>query len=183
MKQIKSIDLRISKIFILLIILLLITPIFAKNQKREYVFVVSPTTGIFSGIRVGVGLDDIHNNHVWEMTLNYKNELISHVAGPKITFKPMNSGYLDSIYLQANRFWNLEKKKSFLILKVGGFFIPPFSFATDSSVDSDNNFSFFPLIAIGYGYSFNITRKFYFRPSVDIGLQSNLINVGLAFTF
>ncbi|MDA3813991.1 MAG: hypothetical protein PF570_07025 [Candidatus Cloacimonetes bacterium] len=183
MIQIQSFDLRISKIFIILFILFLISPIFAKNQKREYVFVVSPTTGIFSGIRVGFGLDKKYENHIWELTLNYKSELISHVAGPKITFKSMNSSFFDSIYLQANKFWNLEKKKSFLILKVGFFLMPPLSFATDSGVDSDNNVYFCPLITVGYGYSFKVSRKINFQPSLDIGLQSNLINVGLAFTF
>ena len=183
MMQIQSFELSISKIFIVLIILLLITPIFAQHQERDYVFVISPTTGMFSGIRVGFGLDNVTENHIWEITLNYKRELISHVAGPKITFKTIDSSFSNSIYVQANKFWNLDKNKSFLILKAGGFLMPSFSFATDSNVDSDNNIYFCPIITIGYGYSFNVSRKINFQPSLDIGLQANLINVGLAFTF
>jgi len=183
MIQIRLIEFQISKIFIVLIMLFLITPIFAQSQKRDYVFVISPTIGMFSGIRAGFGLDNITENHIWEITLNYKRELISHVAGPKITFKTIDSDFSNSIYLQANKFWNLDKNKSFLILKAGGFLIPSFSFATDSSVDSGNNIYFVPIITIGYGYSFNISRKINFQPSLDIGLQSNLINFGLAFTF
>ena len=182
MMQIQSFELRISKIFIVLIMLLLITPIFAKNQNRNYVFVISPTTGIFSGIRVGFGLDNKYENHIWELTLNYKSELISHVAGPKMTFKSMNSSFFDSIYLQANKFWDLEKKNSFLILKAGFFLMPPLTFASESGVNFDSN-SFFPLISIGYGYSFNITKKIHFQPSLDIGLQPNVFNAGLAITF
>ncbi|MCF7857800.1 MAG: hypothetical protein K9N07_00545 [Candidatus Cloacimonetes bacterium] len=162
-----------KKYFIVIAIIIAIS-ISAEIQKP--IFVVSPTTGISSGIRVGAGFVNKYENHVWEMTLNYKKELISHVAGPEITFKLMNSSNLFSVYLQANRFWNLERKKSFLIIKVGGFLIPTL-FAID------NNDKVILLITIGYGYSFNIARKFYLRPSIDIGLQPNLINVGLAITF
>lgn len=172
-----------KKVFLLLVILLTTTSVFTEIPKRKPVFVISPTTGIFSGVRVGFGVANIYENHVWEMTLNYNNELISHVAGPKITFKLMNSSTFDSIYLQANRFWNLERKKSFLILKIGGFLCPTFSFATDSGTNSHDETKVILLITIGYGYSFNIMDKYYFRPSIDIGMQSNIINAGLAITF
>lgn len=170
-------------ILFLIVILLTTTSIFAEIQKRKPIFVISPTTGIFSGVRVGVGIANIYENHVWEMTLNYKNEIISHVAGPEITFKFFNSSYFDSIYLQANRFWNTDNTKSFLILKIDGFLCPPFSFATDSGTNSHEEIKIIPLLTIGYGYSLNLKDNFYMRPSVDIGLQSNLINVGLAITF
>ena len=165
------------------IMLIAVISISAENHKQKPIFVISPTTGVFSGIRIGIGVANVYENHVWEMTLNYKNELISHVAGPKITFKLMNSSTFDSIYLQANRFWSLERKKSFLILKIGGFLCPPFSFATDSGTNSHDETKVILLVTIGDGYSFNIMDKYYFRPSIDIGLQSNLINAGLAITF
>jgi len=168
------------KKYFIVIALIIATSISAEIQKP--IFVISPTTGISSGIRVGAGFVNIYEKHVWEMTLNFKKELISHVAGPKITFKLMDSSNLCSIYLQTNRFWNLERKKSFLIIKVGGFLSPPF-FATDSGLTSNNNDKVILLITIGYGYSFNFARKFYLRPSIDIGLQPNIINVGLAITF
>jgi len=169
-----------KKYFIVIALIIAIT-ISAEIQKP--IFVISPTTGISSGIRVGAGFVNIYENHVWEMTLNYKKELISHVAGPKITFKLLNSSNFYSVYLQANRFWNPERKKSFLIIKVGGFLSPPFLFATDSGITSNNNDKVILLITIGYGYNFNIARTFYLRPSIDIGLQPNLINIGLAITF
>ena len=161
------------------IVIMLITafPLFAEIPKQKPIFVLSPTTGVFSGIRVGIGVANVYENHVWEMTLNYNNELISHVAGPKITFKPMNSSTFDSVYLQANRFWNPERENSFLILKIGGFIFPPIFYCEDCKD------VIIPMLSIGYGYSFDIMDKCYFRPSIDVGLQSNLINVGLAITF
>ncbi|MDP8226819.1 MAG: hypothetical protein P9L89_04160 [Candidatus Celaenobacter polaris] len=170
-------------ICVLMIILMVSITLFSEVLKRMPVFVISPTTGVFSGIRVGVGLVNIYENHVWEMTLNYKNELISHVAGPEITFKPMNSGNFDSVYLQANRFWNHEREKSFLILKVGVFLCPAFTFATDGGINDNKKDLIIPLVTVGYGYSFSIKDLIYLRPSIDLGLQSNLINVGLAITF
>lgn len=169
------------KYLIMMIILMVSTTLFSEVLKRMPVFVISPTTGVFSGIRVGVGLVNIYENHVWEMTLNYKNELISHVAGPEITFKPMNSRNFDSVYLQANRFWNHEREKSFLILKVGVFLCPPFTFATEGGINKKD--LIIPLVTVGYGYSFSIKDFIYLRPSIDLGLQSNLINAGLAITF
>ena len=69
-----------KKVLLLFFISLTTTSVFAEIQKRKQVFVISPTTGVFSGVRVGIGVANIHESHVWEMTLNYKNELISHVA-------------------------------------------------------------------------------------------------------
>jgi len=172
-----------KKILVIVIMLITVTSISAETQIQKPILVISPTTGIFSGIRVGFGVANIHENHVWEMTLNYKNELYSHVAGPKITFTPFNSFFFDSIFLQANRFWNPERENSYLILKIGGFLCPPFSFATDSSTNSHEEVKVIPLVTIGYGYSFNVMDKYYFRPSIDTGLQSNIINVGMAITF
>lgn len=151
--------------------------------KRDYVFVISPTTGIFSGLRAGIGFADIYEDHLWEYTLNYKNELKSHAAGPKITFKRIDPSHYCSIYFQANRFWSCEKKGSFFILKIGSFNSPPFSFSSDSGNNLSKCDKIIPLISLGYGYSFKIARKCYIRPSIDIGLQSNLINAGLATIF
>lgn len=162
-----------KKVILVILILITTTLIFAEIPKP--VFVISPTTGVFSGIRVGFGVANIQENHVWEMTLNYKNELISHVAGPEITFKSFNSGYFDSIYLQANTFWNPDRKNSFLIFKIGVFMFPSLNGLMDGGI--------FPIVSFGYGYSFILKNKFYLRPSIDIGLQSNIINVGLAITF
>lgn len=159
------------------IVIALIIAISISAEIQKPIIVISPTTGVFSGIRVGIGVTNVYENHVWELTLNYKNELISHVAGPKITFKPMNSSAFDSIYLQANRFWNLERKRSFLIFKIGGIIISPIFYCEDCKT------VLIPMLSIGYGYSFNLKDMCYIRPSIDIGLQSNIINVGLAITF
>ena len=164
-----------KKVFLLLVILLTTTSVFTEIPKRKPVFVISPTTGVFSGVRIGFGVANIYENHVWEMTLNYKNELISHVAGPEITFKSFNSSYFDSIYLQANKFWNSDRENSFIIFKIGVFMFPPLNGLMDGGI--------FPIVSFGYGYSFDIVNKFYLRPSIDIGMQSNIINAGLAITF
>ncbi len=168
------------KIIISLVVLLMTTQIFAKVIKRAPVFVVSPTTGVFSGIRVGAGMANIYEDHAWETTLNYKNELCSHAKSHHgIAFEFMDSHHFDSIYLQANRFWNTNREKSFLILKGGIAYMPPFNFA---DIGDDPGW-IMPVVTIGYGYSFKIKDKFYLRPSIDVGLQSNLINIGLAVTF
>ena len=170
------------KITLIMLIILAIS-LNSEIPKREHVFVISPTTGISTGLRVGIGFANFYEDRIWEYTLNYKKELISHVAEPKITFKRIDSSHYCSIYFQTNRFWSCEKKGSFFILKIGGFNSPPFSFSTDSGNNLSKGDKIIPLISLGYGYSFQIARKCYIRPSVDIGLQPNLINAGVAIIF
>ena len=42
---------------------------------------------------------------------------------------------------------------------------------------------YFPMVSVGYGYSFKINSKVYMRPSIDIGFQINPVNIGLSVVF
>jgi len=167
------------KIIFIVLILFIVSTIFAEVVKeKKPLFVVSPTIGFLSGVRAGVGYAKISDEKVWEHTLNYQNELISHAAAPEITNKSINSYYLDSIYYQANRFWNSSRTESFLILKAGATLMPAMGIAM-GGIDTDWAF---PILAIGYGYSWKF-KGLFLRPSIHLGIQLKVVNLEFAIVY
>lgn len=168
-------------ILVVLFIAISQIPLFCEVQRRMPIFMVMPTTGIFSGIGFGAGVANIYEDKAWELTLNFKKRLYSHAAGPKLTFEPIKSRY-PTVYLQANKYWNSEREKSFLILKLGGFLSQLPSIFPTTGVEIEGK-DLLLLISIGYGYSFKISNMITVSPSIDFGLQPNLLNAGVAIKF
>jgi hypothetical protein len=166
------------KIILVLILAFIVTTIFAEVKEKKTVFVVSLTTGLFSGYNVGLGFTNIYDDKAWEHTVNYQNALVSHVAKAKITWKPIDTHHFDSINYQANRFWNSEREKSFLILNCGVTFMPAMAIGM-SGIDTD---WVLPILSVGYGYSLKI-NKIYLRPSIDLGIQLSVATLKFAIIY
>lgn len=166
------------KLFFILFMVLIYGSIFADVEERKPIIVFSSTTGIFSGFRAGIGLANISENKAWEHTLNYQNELISHVDEPEITFETIQPHQLDSVYYQASRYWDSSRTKSFFIMRAGATLMPAMAIGM-SGIGKDWAF---PLLTVGYGYSLKF-KNFYFRPSMHLGIQIKVINIELAIVY
>ncbi|KQC07936.1 MAG: hypothetical protein APR54_00015 [Candidatus Cloacimonas sp. SDB] len=168
------------RVLVLIIIFCVSKPSSAEIENRNFIIVISPTTGIFSGIRLGFGVIKLYEKDVWEFTLNYDNELYPFIKGKDLKKNLIETNYFDSFYFQANKFWNKDREEIFLKLKLGITLMPSFPFSYEN--ESDDDF-IMGVLTIGTGYSFNIKDKLYIRPSFDIGLQSKIISAEVAFTF
>jgi len=144
-------------------------------QKTIIIGDLSVTSGVLSGIKTGLGKANISDNSSSEITLNYKVDL-------EVTFKPQMKGknQLHNIFFQWNRFYNPERTKTFFIIKGGVLWFE----MGDWFGGADQTSTFiFPLAAVGFGYSYKLNEAFYIRPSIDIGIQTNLLNIELSFVF
>jgi len=155
--------------------LIIFSILWTEENKTKFIANLSVTTGIFSGIKISFGNANITDNRSSETTINYKADL-------EVTFKPQMHGEnsLHNIYLQWNRFYNPYRTKSFLILKGGVFWLEMGDWFGGS--DKKSTFTL-PIISIGYGYSFKLNEESFIRPSMDLGIQGNIINIELSYFF
>jgi len=148
----------------------------AEERTEKLAGVISLTSGFpFSGAKAGIGRVDIYDSFAIEYTLNYKQDFAP-------TFNPSlyENSPLHNIYLQRNRFYNSQGVKSFFILKAGVMW---FEMGDWFGGTKRKNTTTLPLASIGYGYSFKLKENIFIRPSLDIGLQTNLVNFELSCGF
>lgn len=161
--------------FILLIILVTTCGLWGEAKNDIFTGTVSLTTGFFSGGKAGIGRVDIYDEFAVEYTINYKIDLY-------FTYKSIQkfSDPFHNIYIQRNRFYNPQRTKSFFILKGGIMWFE----MGDWFINTSNKSKLYsPLATIGYGYSFKLYNHFFLRPSIDVGIQLNLVNIELSCTF
>lgn len=161
-----------KKIFIFLFV---ISISFLYSQTNIPAGNASVTSGIFSGLKVGLGRASISDDSSSEITLNYK-------ADSEATFNPKFNGKIDihNIYLQWNRFYNSNRTKSFFLLKGGVFWFKMVDWF--GGTDREHTLAL-PMLSIGYGYSYRLNEKSFLRPSIDLGFQGNIINVEITYFF
>lgn len=162
-----------KRFFIILIMLVITCGLWAEVKKDIFTGVLSINSGLFSGAKAGIGRVDIYDEYAMELSLNYKIDL-------EVTFKPQLKQPLHNIYLQRNRFYNPQRTKSFFILKGGVMWWEMFDWFGGTN---SKNTIILPLAAIGYGYSYKINDLIFLRPSIDVGFQTNLINIELSCAF
>ena len=164
-----------NRILLILWIFIISCELWGQVQKTIIIGDFSVTSGLLSGVKTGFGKANINDNSSNEITLNYKVDL-------EVTFKPQIKGEnpLHNIFFQWNRFYNPERTKTFFIIKGGVLWFE----MGDWFGGTDRTSTFiFPLVAVGFGYSYKLNDVFYIRPSIDIGVQANLLNIELSFVF
>lgn len=92
----------------------------------------------------------------------------------------MDGYHINNLYLQWNRFYNSDRTRSFLIIKGGVCWAETCSLF--ACTDKKETYAF-PIISVGYGYNYKLNEVFFFRPSIDFGLQPNLVNIEFSFSF
>ena len=130
-----------KKILLILVTSVFVSGLWGEPIETKTVFVISPTTGIFTGTRIGVGQANIYEKHSSEMIFNYKIDLL---YNRELEF--IEKG-MHNLNIQWNRFYDPERKGSFLIVK-GGLMWFQFGEGIDPGGGGRNKTRTFPLASI-----------------------------------
>ena len=151
--------------------------VLASKQKNHFVcLTISP--GILLGGSIGYG-----------KLLQTKTGIIENIW--QLHYHQANDFMATGLLLQANIFGSKERK-GFYFLASGGFDYTKrkdlFIFGNPGGPDEGENEvkkyqSFFPNIAIGFGYSKKVSSNSYLRISLDLGFKVLISNLNFSYCF
>ena len=169
------------KIFYVTIFLVCITQLFAieKNNKlqmdSQHVYKVDLSLGFVNGLGVGFGKVNKFESRTFENIINYH-------------YHECKYFYATGLSYQINTFKNPQREKFFWTINGGFDYVKGeemFSFNPGGNYDEEipTYETIFPNIAIGFGYSFNISNARSFRISWDIGMKRTFSNLNFSLYF